>query len=93
MLTISLHVVDHPGLHVVQDLVVYSDGDAGLDAADTNCLCLLLDGDLCTCGFVDPVESLTPGPTVLVTPWSCCPPTVSTWPGSRLLAPGSPGTM
>ena len=92
MLTISLHVVDRHGLYVVQDPGVHV-GDAGLDAADTNRLCLLLDGDLCTCGFVVPVESLTPGPTVLVTPWSCCPPTASTWPGSRLLAPGSPGTM
>ena len=58
MLTISLHVVDHHGLHVVQDPCVHSDVDGGLDAADTDCLCLLLDGDLCSCGFVDPVESL-----------------------------------
>jgi hypothetical protein len=59
LLTLSLHVVDHHGLHVVQDLGIHSDGGAGLDAADTNCLCLLLDpGDLCNCGFADPVESL-----------------------------------
>jgi hypothetical protein len=55
---------------VVQDLVPNSDGGAGLAAAaeevvwhnlaDDDCLCLLLDpGDLCNCGFSDPVESLT----------------------------------
>ena len=49
MLTLSLHIVDHHGLHVVQDLGIHSDGGAGLDAADTDCLCLLLDpGDLGT---------------------------------------------
>ena len=59
MLILSLHVVDHHGVLAVQDLGVHSDGGAGLDAADTNCLCLLLDpGDLCNCGFADPVESL-----------------------------------
>ena len=69
MLPLRLHVVDHHGLHVVQDLGIHSDGGAGLDAdevvvrhdlADADCLCLLLDpGDLCNCGFADPVESLT----------------------------------
>jgi hypothetical protein len=54
---------------VVQDLGLNSDGGAGQDAAeevvrhdlaDDDCLCLLLDpGDLCNCGFADPVESLT----------------------------------
>ena len=55
---------------VVQDLVPNSDGGAELasaaeevvrhDLADDDCLCLLLDpGDLCNCGFSDPVESLT----------------------------------
>ena len=59
MLILCLHVVDHHDVLAVQDLGVHSDGGAGLDAADTNCLCLLLDpGDLCNCGFADPVESL-----------------------------------
>ena len=59
MLISSLHVVDHHGVHVFQDLGIHSDAGAGLDAADTDCLCLLLDpGDLCNCGFADPVESL-----------------------------------
>ena len=54
---------------VVQDLGINSDGGAGQDAAeevvrhdlpDDDCLCLLLDpGDMCNCGFADPVESLT----------------------------------
>ena len=58
LLSISLHVVDHHGLDVVQDPRVHPDEDGGLDAPDTSCLCLLMDGDLCSCGSVDPVESL-----------------------------------
>jgi hypothetical protein len=58
MLSISLHIVDPHGLDVVQDPRVHPVEDGGLDAPDTGCLCLLYDGDLCSCGSVDPVESL-----------------------------------
>ena len=58
MLSISLHIADPHGLDVVQDPRVHPVEDGGLDAPDTGCLCLLYDGDLCSCGSVDPVESL-----------------------------------
>jgi hypothetical protein len=61
---------------VVKDLVSNSDIGAELasaaeevvrhDLADDDCLCLLLDpGDLCNCGFSDPLESLTTKPNSL----------------------------
>jgi hypothetical protein len=58
MLSISLHIVEPHGLDVVQDPPVHPVDDGGLDAPDTGCLCLLYEGDLCSCGSVDPVESL-----------------------------------
>ena len=87
MLSISLHIVGHQGLDVGQDPRVHPDEDGGLDAPDTSCLCLLIDGDLCSCGSVDPVESLqtranTVGDSLVLLP-SC---SVSL---ARLKAPGT----
>ena len=85
--SISLHVVDHHGLDVVQDPRVHPDEDGGLDAPDTSCLCLLIDGDLCSCGVLDPVESLltrsnTVGDSLVLLP--SCSVTLA-----RLKAPGT----